>query len=121
MGYGVSFFYYPEENHEAFGIKCPIKESLMETGYCFVETTGPSIITDNEISYMGVGKLYSKPEFYLLSEGDSIGENFDEYQDAEKLIRIRNSIDKRGLIGQLIRKIFEEINEKYGLTEEYYR
>lgn len=121
MGYGVSFFYYSEENHEALGIKCPVKESLEKSGYCFVETTGPAILTDNQIYYKGVGKLQSIPEIYLISEGESIGENLQEYSDAKRLIQIRNSIEKDGLIGPINKIILEGINKKYGLGEEYYR
>ncbi|MCX6749975.1 MAG: hypothetical protein NTZ83_00795 [Candidatus Pacearchaeota archaeon] len=120
IGYGVSFFYYPEENHEAVGIKCPVKESLMESGYCFVETTGPAIITDNEISYIGIGKLSSIPEVYLIKEGKAIGENLEEYGDARKLIKIRDSVGKSGLLGPIQRKILEKIKAKYGLAEDYY-
>ncbi len=121
LGYGVSFFYYPLENHEAIGIKCPIEESLMETEYCFVETTSPSLITDSQISYVGVGKLYSTPEIYILSDGISLGYNLEEYKDADKLIRIRNSIDKSGLLGPFNRKILNDLKDEYGLTEIYYR
>ena len=121
LGYGVSFFYYISENHEAAGVKCPIEESLMNTGYCFIETTSPSIITDDEIAYAAVGKLYSEPEFYFLSDGESLGENMEEYKDAEKLIRIRNSIDNRGVIGPFYRKTIEDLTYKYELTEQYYR
>lgn len=121
LGYGTSFFYYIPENHEAAGIKCPAEESLMNTGYCFIETTSPSIITDDEIAYANVGKLHSTPEFYFLSDGESLGRNIVEYDDAEKLIRIRNSIDRRGLIGPFYRKIIEDLTYKYGLTNQYYR
>ena len=37
LGYGVALFYYPLEDHEALGIKCPVQDSLDGTGYCFVE------------------------------------------------------------------------------------
>jgi hypothetical protein len=53
MGYGVSLFYHAQENHESLGISCPVKHSLGGSGYCFVETTGPSIITDDSIEYVG--------------------------------------------------------------------
>ena len=46
MGYGVAFFYYPPENHEAIGIKCPKRHSVGRTGYCLIETTGPSIMAE---------------------------------------------------------------------------
>ncbi|MFH1503439.1 MAG: hypothetical protein ABIE36_02170 [Candidatus Diapherotrites archaeon] len=120
MGYGVSFFYYPEENHEALGIKCPLQESLEKSGYCFVETTGPAILTDNEIYYVGIGRLSSSPEIYLIKNGESIGENFREYKDAKKLIRIRKFIEKNGWLGPIRERIFEDIKKEYGLAEEYY-
>jgi hypothetical protein len=120
MGYSVAFFYYPEENHEALGVRCPSKESLENSGYCFVETTAPSIITDNKIRYIGIGELFSEPEFYLISEGESIGKNFYEYGDADRLMRIRNSIEKSGWLGPLREKEFSNLKEKYGLIDEYY-
>jgi hypothetical protein len=120
IGYGTAFFYYPSENHEAVGLKCPVKESLIKSGYCFVETTAPSIITDNKISYAGLGKLSSNPEVYLISEGESIGNNLYEYSDANKLIRIRSSIERNGWLGPLREKTFEKLKEKYGLAQTYY-
>ena len=120
LGYGTASFYYPSYNHEALGIKCPVEESLEGSGYCFVETTGPSIITDNKISYVGVGKLYGSPEIYPIYEGDSLGEGIYEYSDADKLIRIRKSIEKRGRVNIFMHNTYEKLNEKYGLINEYY-
>lgn len=120
LGYGVSFFYYPEENHEAVGIKCPVKQGIMESGYCFVETTGPSIITDDKLYYTGSGRLFSSPEIYFISEGEGLGKNIDEYRDADRWIRIRNSMEKRGLIGPIEKAVYDSIRVKYGLVENYY-
>jgi len=120
IGYGTAFFYYPQENHEAFGIKCPVKQSLMKSGYCFIETTGPSIITDNKIYYVNTGKLSSEPEIYPLAEGESIEKSFYEYSDADKLIKIRRLIDENGWLGPLKEKTYEKLKEKYGLAENYY-
>jgi hypothetical protein len=120
LGYGTAFFYYPDYNHEALGIECPVKDSLMESGYCFVETTGPAIITDNKISYIGVGKLYTNPEFYIISNGTSFGEGVYEYSDAQKLIRIRSAIEKRGRINFIRDIIYKNLEKKYGLIDEYH-
>jgi len=121
LGYGVSFFYYQDENHEALGVKCPVEKSFSSTGYCFVETTGPSIISDDEIVYSDIGKLYSIPELYFISEGLTFGENyFYEYKDARKLQRIRKAISNRGWLGPLMKNTFEKLKEKYGLVDEYY-
>ncbi len=113
MGYGVGFFYYPLENHEAVAVKCPIWHSVRRTGYCLIETTGPSIMTDEEIEYVGVGKLSSEPELIVISEGKSIGNWWYEYNDARKLKEIRKGF---GIFNE--RKL-EELREKYDLVDSY--
>ena len=114
MGYGVAFFYHQEENHESIGIKCPKIFSLDNTGYCFVETTGPSIITDNKILYVDSGKLESEPEVIFISEGDSLGWNLYEYDDAKELIKLKNNG-----VSMFSSRNFDELKEKYGLVEVY--
>ena len=66
LGFGTVLFYNQAENHETVGIACPIEESYWNSGYCFVETSGPSILSDDEISYVGNVKLISKPEIMFI-------------------------------------------------------
>ena len=115
IGYGIVLFYYPVENHEALGIKCP-KYSLDNTGYCFIETTGPSIITNNQNEYIGVRKLSSEPEMILISEGDSLGGNLYEYKDAKDWIKINKIIKEKGRISWIKNFKFEKIKKKYRLS-----
>jgi len=119
MGYGLAFFYYSEENHEALGIKCPVEYSVGNTGYCFVETTGPSIITDNTIEYADGIKLNSKPEVFLISRGASLSGDLYEYVDAKDLIKIREDIEEDGKLNLFKSSRFEKLKEKYGLVGEY--
>jgi len=114
MGYGVAFFYHQEENHESIGIKCPKIFSLDNTGYCFIETTGPSIITDNKIIYADSGKLESEPEVIPISEGDSLGWNLYEYDDAKDLIKLKEKGVSMFSSGK-----FDELKEKYDLVGMY--
>jgi hypothetical protein len=114
MGYGTAILYFPQENHEAMGVKCPIKESFSETGYCFVETSGPAIISDGFLEYEGGITLSSPAEVIVISEGESLGRGLYEYRDALTLKKIRNG----GLV--LFRDSkFKALKEKYGLVEEY--
>ena len=114
IGYETVFFYHAYENHESVGIRCPVKKSLDDTGYCFIETTGPSIITDNSIEYVGGVTLASEPEITLISIGDSLGENLEEYKDARKMKDIRDGgFDFFPLLK------FNKLKVKYGLIEEY--
>ena len=113
MGYKTAFFYYPDENHEAIGIGCPVENSVLNSGYCFIETTGPSIITDDSLEYVGGIILNSEPQIILISKGKSIGKNWVEYKDAQMMKKIR-----RGFV------LFENfklggLEKKYGLVREY--
>ena len=114
LGYGVVLFYNQKENHESVGVKCPIGESYRGTGYCFVETTGPAIITDDSIEYVGGIKLDSEPEVILISDGESLQENLREYRDAETMKRMR-----QGKFVLFRDSKLEALKERYGLIEEY--
>ena len=115
LGYSTALFYYPLENHEAVGVKCPLEYSLNNTGYCFIETTGPSIITDNQNEYIGIWSLSSEPELILISDGDSLGYGLYEYKDAKTLRKINELIREKGKISWINNFRFEKIKEKYGL------
>lgn len=113
MGYKTAFFYYQEENHEAVGLKCPFWEGVGFSGYCFIETTGASIISDNKLEYSEIGRLRSRPEILKVSEGARMRGWWYEYFDAWNLNRLRKGFaisQKNGL---------EKLKEKYNLGEEY--
>jgi len=87
LGYGVVLLEYEKENHMAVGIKCPklyANYVYNGTGYCFIETTMPSIITDSEGEYVGVGKLRSEPKIIFVSDGYSFDSVSREYYDAKE-------------------------------------
>jgi hypothetical protein len=118
IGYGISLFYYPSENHEAVGIKCPIEESFENSGYCFIETTMPSLISYSEGRYLGIlgsNKLFGIPEIILINDGLSLEKNLIEYRDARHLTKIVNKIDQTGRINYFEKRKFDELRERYGL------
>lgn len=39
MGYGAAILDFPDANHSAAGIACPLSDSVNNSGYCYVETT----------------------------------------------------------------------------------
>jgi len=39
LGYGAAILDFPDLNHSAAGISCPLAESINNSGYCYVETT----------------------------------------------------------------------------------
>jgi len=122
LGYSVVLFYHEPENHESLGVKCPVEQSqyiLNNTGYCFVETTAPAIITDNEIEYTGNIRLFSEPEIIKISEGDSLGSKMYEYKDAGEFNELRKSMEEEGEIRGRDYLKWKNLIEKYGLVEEY--
>jgi len=119
LGYGVVLFHYSSENHQTVGIKCPVKYSLDNSSYCFIETTGPSIITNNQDYYIGARKLFSKPEIIFISDGDSLSSDLYEYKDARSVIKINNAIEQKGHINILQRIKLKSLMKKYGLIDIY--
>jgi hypothetical protein len=39
LGFGAAMLDFPDKNHSAIGLACPIGDSLNGSGYCYVETT----------------------------------------------------------------------------------
>lgn len=114
MNYNISLFYYAQENHEALGIACPVSKSFDDTGYCFIETTGPAILSDDSIEYIEGITLDSEPQIMILSEGDSLGKNLYEYRDAKIMKQLR-----QGKFVLFRNSKLEKLQEKYGLAEVY--
>ena len=117
LGYNSAFIYYPLENHEAVGIKCSKKYALNNTDYCFIETTGPAIITDAKTEYLGNARLSSTPEVINISEGLTLSNNLKEFRDAKTLIKIRETMKKEGQINFIQYFQFKKIKERYGLPD----
>lgn len=39
LGYGAAILDFPEANHSAAGVSCPLTDSINSSGYCYIETT----------------------------------------------------------------------------------
>ena len=64
-------------------------------------------------------RLYSTPELIQLFEGSSLGEDLEEYKDAEEFLRIEGELENGNNLGILDTIKFERIKKKYGLVEVY--
>jgi hypothetical protein len=118
LGFDVGLFYYQKENHEAVGIRCPEKYSLDNTGYCFVETTLPAPISYSEGRYQGPGgsaMLGNYTEFIFISEGIGLGNNLEDYSDADVLGRLVEKVDKKGYVNYFEKLRLDNLRKKYGL------
>lgn len=116
LGFGVAAFEFEHENHRAVGVKCPFEYSYNGTGYCFVETASPTIITDSEGDYVGVGKLTSS-KLIIISTGLSFESVSQEYNDARELNRLNKlSENSGGKLSQIDYNKWCEIVTKYGIA-----
>ncbi|HEC92770.1 MAG TPA: NUDIX domain-containing protein [Candidatus Atribacteria bacterium] len=116
LGFDVIIFKFELENHMAVGIKCPAQYSYKNTGYCFIETARPTIITDYQEEYVGVGKLTSTPEIIHISGGISFNSVSEEYKDAQEWIRINKlSESSGGYLDQYNYDRWLSLVNKYGI------
>jgi len=115
IDYGVVLFYHAPENHESLGIKCPEKNGLENTTYCFIETTGPSILTNNKNKYLEGIKLTSYPEIIPISDGEALGKSLYEYRDARHLIKISEILEERGKLNIFRFNKLNRLKEKYNI------
>ncbi len=75
----------------AVGVKCPREYAdylYGNAGYCFIEPTAPTVITDNRSDYLGVGKLQSQLKVIPVSDGLSLNSVWVEYDDVGEWYRL---------------------------------
>lgn len=113
LGYGVVLFNFNLESHEAVGIKCPMEYSYQNSGYCFIESTTPSIITDSQGNYVGAGELISIPNIYLVSDGKSMDSVSEEYNDN---LTYQKIIAKGTTLRRADYNTWKRITTKYGFV-----
>lgn len=122
IGYDSAFLFYPEENHEAVGIKCPEKKSLENSEYCYVETTAPAILTDNQMVFVEDIVLSGEPDIINISSSENLvlPENMPEYEDAENFIELRNDLSEKKWVWPFRKIKFSRLKQKYGIMDEEY-
>jgi len=115
LGYGVALLQFDIENHMALGIKVPEEFSYKKTGYAFVETTRPTIISDYHCDYVNAGKLTSTPLIIPVSDGKTFNGVQEEYRDACEW----NDILSRGkILDHYHYSRYQYLSYKYGMTKK---
>ena len=89
LGFRSSVMYFMPENHMTAGIGCEAPYEFQGTGYCMIESTVPSIITD-ETSFPDFNTAgWSSPEVTGVSEGRSFDTASHDYYDARAVILLK--------------------------------
>lgn len=112
LGYEVAIFEFDEENHAAVGIKCPIQYSYRDTGYCFVESTTPSIISDSSGEY-SISPDSQRFTIITDSSGNIIKDGFKDetYRKLTSMPRLLKICDGRS---------FNSVDEEYYDNKRFY-
>lgn len=113
LGYDVVLFSFNKEKHMAVGVKTSEKYDYQNTGYAFIETTEPSIITDSSGDYLGAGKLTSFPSIIPISNGNALDSLSEEYADAIEFNQLKS--EGETLSPEKYRQ-WEMLMWKYGIT-----
>ncbi len=74
LGYGAAILDFPDINHSAVGISCPVEYSLSGSGYCYVETTNyfPVGVIPNSINGQAQSGDYAFDQLFVESKLGSI-------------------------------------------------
>lgn len=119
IGYGVYLLDYEKEDHMAVALKCAAEYAQYTyngTGYCFVETTRVSIVTDNTGEYsLDGGRLETVPNLLIVSDGLDFPAK-EEYLDAQDWIALNErAASSGGTLEQAEYARWKELKEKYGI------
>ncbi len=119
LGYAVYLLDYEKEEHMAAALKCPMEYSQYSyngTGYCFIESTSVSIMTDNSGEYSNTGeKLTTTPMLLTVSDGKEFPAG-EEYADDQDWIRLNElAARSNGSLQQEDYNRWKQIREKYGI------
>lgn len=121
LGFNSIIFYFSNQNHEAVGIKCPSESSFANSDYCFIETTGPSIMTDDENNYILGIKLSSNYQIIQLNnKGITFDKNAYEFKDAKVFKDIRKKLKEYGSLNIFESLRLKNLIKKYGLSNIYF-
>ncbi|MCF7860498.1 transglutaminase-like domain-containing protein [Patescibacteria group bacterium] len=87
LGYGAAILDFPESNHSAAGIACPLADSLAASGYCYIETTNyfpigvvPPNISDGQA-------VVNKDQLDSLFKADRLGQMYIKQESNGKLFQ----------------------------------
>jgi len=100
-------------DHMAVGVKSPSGYSFYDTGYAFIETTQPTIITYEPDTLMAVSGYLQIPIVFIGAEEKGILDVSAEYSDA---LRMKQLEEMGGSLNQSYRAELVKISDKYDLN-----
>jgi len=111
LGYETVLFDFSD--HMAVGVKSSSKYAFYGTGYAYIETTRPTIITYEPDTSYGGFRISSNPRIFHLSGGRRAMDVTAEYSDA---MRMKQLGEMGGSLNQSNRAELAKISDKYDLN-----
>ena len=88
-GYAVALLDFKPEKHMAVGVRGP-GAAFGDTGWLFLETTGPCYVTDVPDTYLGGVKLTSEPTIITIGTGTK---QYGAAADVARIVRARDGAE----------------------------
>ena len=111
LGFETVLFEFP--SHMAVGVKSSSKYSFYDTGYAYIETTRPTIITYEPDSGYGSFSISQNPRIIHLTGGRRVLDVTTEYGDARRMKQLEAM---GGNLNQSYRAELSKISDKYDLN-----
>ena len=111
LGFETVLFEFP--SHMAVGVKSSSKYSFYDTGYAYIETTRPTIITYEPDAGYGGFSISQNPRIIHLSGGRRVLDVTTEYGDARRMKQLEAM---GGNLNQSYRTELSKISDKYDLN-----
>jgi hypothetical protein len=112
LGLGSAVFFFVDEDHMTAGISASAPYDYDGTGYALIETTQPTIITDDS-SALPSGRLHSTPEVMVIGNGQSMETVARDYMDAGAWIDAEKNSDH---LSDMQYRQWEALDAKYDLS-----
>ena len=110
LGYETVLFEFP--GHMAVGVKCSPEYDFLDTGYAYIETTQPTIITYVPDTYYGGYSVSARPHIIHVNEGKRVMDVRSEYQDA---LTFKPLERRSAVLNQSENSEWQKISSKYDL------
>jgi hypothetical protein len=113
LGYGVALFDFENEKHTAVGISVTPEYAYKNTGYAFIETTTPLIISDGNGDYPAFGRIRSFPEVLPAGEGKVFSSVHEEWNDSREWDRLNS---QGPVLDRVDYSSWQSLCRKYGIV-----
>ena len=114
LGYGSAYMVFDRENHAVVGLKCDPIYEYKNTGYCFIESTTPVMMTYTSLEYGYSEALTSSPDVYVMSDGRAFHGVEEEYTDSIRFDELQTYAEKNDWVLSVA-----DFNEWLGIVRKY--